>query len=195
MTKDASHSIELPAFIDIFSFPDDVDEELDANASMSAEEFKKEVCKRIGKLHEIGLNLIEPGQIVEFKTISGKKIVAGVKPIDNWQYEFVIAEAALRRSKAKYLDTIIYHELCHILQINYSQNTGALFFLNDEMRAAEGKDEFLRYAYELNRGHTWLWQSFADKVNQRLRPEPQVSQLLDDDSLHDLLENGRSDDR
>ena len=89
------------------------------NDYYTIEELKVLVADRIKELNRLGYK-VSADQILEYEIINTTDITAGIKSLSDKQYKFVIAKLAARRKNEKYLDTIIYHELCHAYYPNHT---------------------------------------------------------------------------
>ena len=93
-------------------------EDTDDRRFLTISEFKLEVDKRIKKLAALGSKyLISQDCQIEYEFINHGDSVACIEPVGKHRYLFKVADLAARKRNEKYLDAIIYHELCHILQI------------------------------------------------------------------------------
>ena len=99
------------------------------NDYYTIEELKVLVSDRIKELNRLGYT-VSADQILEYEIINTTDITAGIKSVSDKQYKFVIAKLAARRKNEKYLNTIIYHELCHMLQLEFLFNNDLIFYAN-----------------------------------------------------------------
>lgn len=99
------------------------------NDYYTIEELKVLVSDKIKELNKLGYK-VSAEQILEYEIRDTTDITAGVKSVSDKQYKFVIAKLAARRKNEKYLNTIIYHELCHMLQLEFLFNNGLIFYAN-----------------------------------------------------------------
>ena len=89
---------------------------------LTLDEIKAELAKRIRELNKLNYG-ISFEQIVQYELRDSKETTAGIKPIADHKYLFVISKYAARKRNEKYFDMIFYHELCHILQFEYLFNS------------------------------------------------------------------------
>lgn len=79
------------------------------------------------------------------------------------------------------LESTIYHELCHMYQLNKLFTDGIMFY-NSEGRGVEpSKEEYndlLRAHLNDNNGHTLYWQELADKINTIIKPAKKITAYL-----------------
>ena len=79
------------------------------------------------------------------------------------------------------LKSTIYHELCHMYQLNKLFTDGVMFY-NSECRGVEPtKEEYtdlLKAHLNDNNGHTFYWQELADKINNTIRPVKKITTYL-----------------
>ena len=164
----------------------------------TVEEFKREVEKRITGLASLGpACAISPNMITKYIIKDTTDITAGTKAVAEHEYLFVIAKQAARKKNERFLDTIIYHELCHILQIEFLLSNGMLFYSENGVLTGNIENKMQVYKWYLADGyHTELWYAYVDKVNSAFAIDPPVDKLLSDKDLTDIfLESTfRSDD-
>lgn len=190
-TKNFDNSLELDLtdfeFIDDFSaiLYESVDVE-----DYDFDTFKQRIsdCKLI--LARIGLPLndsININVIIQ----DGTNITAGIRATENHCYDFFIARPVIRKAKDMYWDTIILHELCHILQLEYLFNKGQIYYSNGRLKAST---LYAKTAVSENHGHTNLWYLFVQIVNSKIELNIPVSKELTREQLEDvLLENTLSE--
>lgn len=165
------------SFIDEFEIPlqeDAVDD------FYTVSEIKQEVEKRIARLAALDAEYaISSKSIIRYEIVSGGRSMAEVVPIDTHKYVFRIAKQTAIKRNEKYLDTIIYHELCHILQVDTVLNMGFIYFDEEGFLSydLENKDVVLAL-YDNNEGHTSLWNSYVNSVNDAFMINPPVSRYF-----------------
>ena len=178
------------AFIwDKFGLPSLV-EDVESNDFYTELEVREEISKRIDSINSLGFRL-RLGQIAEIEIRDTTDITAGIQPIADHTYKFVIAKLVARKRNDKYLDTIIYHELCHMLQIEFLFNKGLFYYdENGKLRGLESERDYIESVYKVNNRHTAIWYAFVRRVNANLAVNPPVAKELDHDDLVDIfLEN------
>jgi len=87
------------------------------------------------------------------------------------KYLLIINKNAL--NKEENLKSIIYHELCHLYQLEILFKDKVIFWNNmiDHLSAAESMIELAEKHLNVNNGHTEYWQYLADKINTNIRPK------------------------
>ena len=155
----------------------------------TVEEFKQEVEKRIAKLATLGSTcIISPEIITKYIIKDTTDITAGTKLIAEHEYLFVIAKQASRKKNERFLDTIIYHELCHILQVEFLLDNGMLFYSEEGVLTGNVENKMQVYRWYLADGyHTELWYAFVDRVNAAFAIDPPVDKVLSDKDLTDIF--------
>lgn len=165
-------------------------EDVESNDFYTELEVREEISKRIDSINSLGFRL-RLGQIAEIEIRDTTDITAGIQPIADHTYKFVIAKLVARKRNDKYLDTIIYHELCHVLQIEFLFNKGLFYYdENGKLRGLESERDYIESVYKVNGRHTAIWYQFVRKVNSNLFVNPPVAKELNHDDLVDIfLEN------
>lgn len=172
--------IATKRFIDKFDMPlyEDAIDDL-----YTIDEIKHEVNERITKLATLGtvynipLDCIAEYRI-ECRMVGSAESLASVEPIADHRYLFIISTTAARKKNAKFLDTIIYHELCHILQIEYLVSMHVLDFIDGVLYYNPEERDTASALYDKADGHTVLWLMFANYVNATLAVNPPISRFL-----------------
>lgn len=172
-----------PIITDTFGLKLPLEEQNDSLVTL--DEFIQQVKECINKVNQINFK-ISFNEIDHFEILSGTNIVAGITAIGDSKYIFSINKAMLR-NKCRYLfDTIIYHELCHILQLDYLFMTDFISF-NTKTKLIDilYKDIVLVKKFLTdNGGHTIFWRGFANKINKLLKPVPPVGITLDQENTN-----------
>ena len=150
------------------------------------EELKVLVADRIKELNRLGYK-VSADQILEYEIINTTDITAGIKSVSNKQYKFVIAKLAARKKNEKYLNTIIYHELCHMLQLEFLFNDNLIFYVNGKLNGNRDKSDLVNNLLLNNGRHTYLWQAFAHELNTKLVINPPIEKELSDKDLSDIF--------
>lgn len=153
---------------------------------LTLNDFKQEVEKRIKILMKLGLN-IEPDQIADYNIEDSIERTAGIKPIAEYKYRFYIAKMAARTVNKKYFDTIIYHELCHVLQYNTLFNMQYLYFDNGKLKGVLENKNDLDAMLLADNGHSYLWKLYANKLNKTLYINPPIARELSNKDVSDIL--------
>lgn len=165
--------------------------ETSADDYYTVEEIKQEVEKRIHSLSKLGQGYkISATQITKYIITDRVDITAGTKPIANGEYLFVISTQAARKRNERFLDTIIYHELCHILQFEFLFSADIIYF-EDGKRKVNPEHQVRANAWLLaDGGHTDIWYIFVRKVNSAFAINPPVDKTLSNKDISDIfLEN------
>ena len=168
--------IATKRFIDEFDLP--LHEAADKDC-YTLSEIEQEVNKRITKLSTLGaIFSITSSYIAEYKIIANPTAIAYVEPIAEHKYRFDISATATRKCNEQYLDTIIYHELCHILQVEFLVGENVLFFQNEHLYYNQEKRDTARTLYDRADGHTALWYMFVDYINFMFEVNPPIARFL-----------------
>ena len=179
-----------------FKVPDFITDKFDlplyeetADDYYTVEEFRQEVEKRIAKLATLGSSyVISPKIITKYIIKDTTDITAGTKSIAEHEYLFVIAKLAARKKNERFLDTIIYHELCHILQVEFLLDNGMLFYSEEGVLTGNVENKMQVYRWYLADGyHTELWYAFVDKINAAFAIDPPVDKVLSDKDITDIF--------
>ena len=175
-------NIEDCLFLDDFSLlmQEDTSEDY-----YTIDEIKYEVEKRIAELNRIGYKF-SAGQIVRYAFLSHARTTAGTNSVDDRKYIFAISKQAARKRNERFLDTIIYHELCHMLQLEYLFDNDLFYYENGKRTNAE-EDQYIIDDLLGEDGHTVFWQTFVNKVNRALSVNPPIKARLDDKDLTDIF--------
>ena len=152
------------------------------------DEIKREVEKRIAELNRLGYKF-SANQVVRYAFLNHNRTIAGTNSVDNHKYVFAMSKQAARKKNAKYLDTIIYHELCHMLQLEYLFDNELVYYKNGKRINAE-EDQGIIDDLLGKDGHTTFWQIFANKINRVLLINPPVAARLDDKDVSDIFLEG-----
>lgn len=172
-------------FLDTFGIPL-TEEEEHPNNFYTLEEIKQEVEKRIGELNRIGLNF-SPDKIVSYEIQETLLLTAATGPVAKYQYKFIIAKLAARKRNAKYLDNIIYHELCHMLQLDFLFDRNIIYYVDGKLRGNPEQMERVNAWYKANGGHNDIWNTFVRKVSSEISIAPAVASTLNDEDLADIF--------
>lgn len=149
------------------------------------DEIRHEVEKRIAELNRIGYNF-SANQVVRYAFLNHNRTTAGTNSVDDHKYVFAISKQAARKKNEKYLDNIIYHELCHMLQLEYLFDNELFYYENGKRTNAE-EDQYIIDDLLGEDGHTIFWQTFVNKVNRALSINPPIKARLDDKDLTDIF--------
>lgn len=79
------------------------------------------------------------------------------------------------------LVSTIYHELCHVYQLNKLFTEGIMaydYFIRDVAVAREEDQKVLEAHLNDNGGHTLYWQELADKINTIVKPAEKITAYL-----------------
>jgi hypothetical protein len=172
---------------DDFNLP--LEEEIEPADYLTLDEIKVELSKRINELNKLGYS-IYLDQIASYEVRDDKRTTAGVKPIAEHEYLFVISKYAARKKNEKYFDMIFYHELCHILQIEYLFNSEFIYYDGAKLLPDPDKREYVYSVLKVDGGHTPLWQMFVNKLNRVLKLSPPISKIPTDDDLSNIISEG-----
>ena len=152
-----------------------------ANDFYTATEIQQEVEQRIIKLAALSTEyILSPKSIIDYEigSLKNPKAVAEIEPVATHKYIFRISKSAARKCYEKYFDTIIYHELCHALQVDFLLSAHILYFESNELCYNKEQKETVEFFYEANGGHTKLWYSFVRIANAALAINPPVDMFF-----------------
>ncbi len=79
------------------------------------------------------------------------------------------------------LVSTIYHELCHVYQLNklFTEGTMAYDYFKKDISALREEDtELLKAHLNNDNGHTLYWQELADKINIFIQPTTEITKYL-----------------
>ena len=143
------------------------------------DEIKQEVNKRIIKLATLGAAYSIPvDYIVEYKLANESEAIASVEPIATHKYRFTISKLAARKRNEQYLDAIIYHELCHILQVEFLVTMNVLAFIEGVLYYNPEERDTADTLYDKADGHTALWYMFVNHINSTFIVNPPIARFL-----------------
>ena len=144
-------------------------------------EIQCEVEKRIVKLATLSTEYVLSTKSIinyEIGNLHNPRAIAEIEPVDTHKYIFRISKSAARRCYEKYLDTIIYHELCHALQIDILLSAHILYFEDGELCYNREQKEAVDFLFEADDRHTKLWYSFVRIANAALVINPPVDRFF-----------------
>lgn len=156
------------------------------NDYYTTDEVKALVAERIKELNRLGYK-VSADQILEYEIRDTTDIIAGIKSVSDKQYKFVIAKLAARRKNEKYLNTIIYHELCHMIQLEFLFNNDLIFYVIGKLNGSIDRSDLVNNLLLNNGGHTDLWHAFAHELNIKLFINPPIEKELSDKDLSDIF--------
>ena len=169
VNKCFSDEFDLPLYEDIIE------------DSYTIAEIKQEVEKRIIKLAALSTEYrLSPESIVEYEigNLNNPKAIAEIEPVNTHKYVFRISKSAAKKCYEKYFDTIIYHELCHALQVDFLISAHIIYFEDGELCYNREQKETVEFLYEVDDGHTKLWYSFVRIANTALVINPPVGRFF-----------------
>lgn len=144
-------------------------------------EIQREVEERIINLAALSSRyVLSTDSIIKYEigNLRTPKAVAEIEPVDTHKYVFRISKSAARKCYKKCFDTIIYHELCHALQVDFLINAHTLYFDDGELCYDSEQKELVELLYEADEGHTKLWYSFVKVANAALVINPPVDRYF-----------------
>ena len=144
-------------------------------------EIQQEVEKRIVKLTTLSTEYrLSTESIIKYEigNLNNPKATAEIEPVAVHKYVFRISKSAARKCYEKYFDTIIYHELCHALQIDFLLSAHILYFEDNELCYNKEQKETVEFFYEADDGHTKLCYSFVRIANAALVINPPVDRFF-----------------
>ena len=179
----------IPANIQIWDkFDLPLYEDIDDNNFLTISDIKQEVDKRITKLATLGDLFTIPQECsIEYKITDHTDKTACIEPIGSHKYLFKIENLAARKKNEKYFDNIIYHELCHILQIETLVDIGIMDYEDGPLDYKTSDKAAVEELFYKNDFHTTVWYSLINKVNSAFNINPPISRFLDTDTEIDLF--------
>ena len=144
-------------------------------------EIQREVEERIVKLTTLSDKYVLSTESIikyEIGNLHSPKAVAEIEHVDTHKYVFRISKSAARKCYTNYFDTIIYHELCHALQVDFLVNAHIIYFEAGELCYDLDQKELVELLYEADGGHTALWYSFVKIANAALVINPPVDRYF-----------------
>ena len=152
------------------------------------DELKQEVEVRITKLASLSTAYtVSPDSIIKYEITGSSEQIACVESVDTYKYIFRMSRLVARKRNEKYLDSIIYHELCHILQVDFLFNLKVLYFENGELSYNKDQKDFVDLLYYADNHHTKLWYTFVKVANTALVINPPVDKFLSDKDVSDIF--------
>lgn len=119
-------------------------------------------------------NSIEDIQFVNLDTYAAQLMVSGQD-----RYILLINPNKIESEDA--LVSTIYHELCHVYQLNKLFTERIMFYdyaILDVAAVHEEDTDLLKAHLNDNGGHTVYWQELADKINVTLKPAKKITAYL-----------------
>lgn len=119
-------------------------------------------------------NSIEDIQFVNLDTYAAQLMVSGQD-----RYILLINPNKIESEDA--LVSTIYHELCHVYQLNKLFTERIMFYDYAilDVAAVHGEDtDLLKAHLNDNGGHTIYWQELADKINTTIKPAKKITAYL-----------------
>ena len=151
-------------------------------------EIKQEVDKRIVKLATLGARYLIPQNCqIEYEIIKHKDTVACIESIGEHKYLFRIADLVARKRNEKYLDTVIYHELCHILQIESLIAIGLMDYVDGTLGYDTSDKAAVETLFFKNDFHTTIWYALTAGANSAFKVSPPIDRFLDPDTELDIF--------
>lgn len=151
------------------------------------EEIRQEVNKRITELSKLGHSFsLSHEQVAKYEFLDTSETIAGTWPVADHKYKFEISKQAARKRNEKYLDNIIFHELCHMLQFEFLFSSFAIYYEEGKLKGNIDKAR-LGVLLSANEGHTELWYTFVNKVNRAFVIIPPVNKTLSDKDVTDIF--------
>lgn len=124
---------------------------------------------------------------IEYEIIKHDDKAACIEPIGEHKYLFRIADLAARKRNEKYLDTIIYYELCHILQIETLVAIGLMDYYDGILGYNKSEKAAVETLFFKNDFHTTIWYALIDGVNSAFKVNPPIDRMLDTETEIDLF--------
>lgn len=125
-------------------------------------------------------NSIEDIQFVNLDTYAAQLMVSGQD-----RYILLINPNKIESEDA--LVSTIYHELCHVYQLNKLFTERIMFYdyaILDVAAVHEEDTDLLKAHLNDNGGHTVYWQELADKINVTLKPAKKITAYLTESIEH-----------
>lgn len=104
------------------------------------------------------------------------------------QYTLLINKRILKNKD--FLKAVIYHELCHLYQLERLFKEKVIFWNYDidRLSASEQKVDSAIKHLNQNGGHTGYWQKLADRINSEIKPIIPVKAFLSDKDKQQFFE-------
>lgn len=178
------HEIANKCFIDKFDLPLHEDT---SDSFYTLDEIKQEVNKRITKLATLGAAYNIPLEyIAEYEVTNEIEAIAAVEPVGNHKYRFTISKSVTRKRNEKYLDAIIYHELCHVLQVEALVAMNVLAFIDGVLYYNPEERDTASNLYDKADGHTALWYMYVNYINRAFIVNPPIARFLNITEARDI---------
>ena len=163
-------------------------EDVRDNHFLTISDIKQEVDKRLAKLATLGdLYTVSKECNIEYEITKNTNKTACIEPIGEHKYLFKIDHLAARKKNEKYFDTVIYHELCHILQIEVLVDIGLMDYEDGTLGYKTSDKAAVEELFYKNDFHTTVWYSLIGKVNSAFNINPPISRFLAPDTEIDLF--------
>lgn len=128
--------------------------------------------------NRLGINL-DIGSIDSIQFANLADFAAHLMIIERDQYTLVVHPNKIADEDA--LESTIYHELCHMYQLNKLFTEGVMFYNRASRGVEPTRKEYgdlLRAHLNNNNGHTVYWQELADKINTVIKPAKKITAYL-----------------
>lgn len=123
---------------------------------------------------DLNVNSIDSIQFANLSRAAGHLMIT-----DQDQYMLVIHPNKIVDEDA--LESTIYHELCHLYQLNKLFTEGIMYYsadIRDILPMKEEYTELLAAHLNDNNGHTIYWQELAEKINSVIKPTKKITAYL-----------------
>lgn len=128
--------------------------------------------------NKLGINL-DIGCVDSIQFANLADFAAHLMITERDQYTLVVHPNKIADEDA--LESTIYHELCHMYQLNKLFTEGVMFYNRVSRGVEPTRKEYgdlLRAHLNDNNGHTVYWQELADKINTVIKPAKKITAYL-----------------
>ena len=129
---------------------------------------------------KIGVSIVK-SSIKDIQFYNHAGFAAHVVPIEQDEYLLVINLSQFANEDE--LISTIYHELCHIYQLNklFNEELLAYNYFEHKLVAKHEEATGLLHAHlDVDNGHTVYWQELADKINAVIKPANKITKYLNE---------------
>ena len=119
-------------------------------------------------------NSIEDIQFVNLDKYAAQLMVSG-------QDRYILLVNPNKIDSEDALVSTVYHELCHVYQLNKLFSERIMFYdyvILDVAAVHEEDTDLLKAHLNDNGGHTVYWQELADKINATIKPAKKITAYL-----------------
>ena len=129
---------------------------------------------------KLGIN-IDTNSIEDIQFYNRANFAANIKPTGQDKYLLLVNLNQFANEDE--LISTIYHELCHVYQLNklFTQKIMFYDYVESDVSAVNEEDtELLKAHLNDDGGHTVYWQELADKINTVIKPVKKITKYLNE---------------